>query len=285
MSNHRFEQHVEIKEPKSAVDALQTCCSLSRQKIKQAMQKGAVWLTVGSKTQRLRRASRQLKSGQHLHLYYDNNVLSQVPAQPVLIEDHGQFSIWFKPSSLLSHGSKWGDHCTLTRWAENHLIPQRPAFLVHRLDRAAQGLMIIGHSKSTTSKLCYMFEHRLIEKHYRAIIHGYFKTNATLSSSLDKKEAISHVSPIDFNHKLNRSLVDVQIETGRKHQVRRHMAESGYPIVGDKLYGAKEDAEDLQLYAYSLMFNCPITKACVKVNIANKYLPTLHATDSDHFPS
>lgn len=57
----------------------------------------------------------------------------------------------------------------------------------------------------------------------------------------------------------SRSLVDVRIETGRKHQIRRHLAEMGHPVIGDRLYGTGEaDGMDLQLTAYLLAFQCPV---------------------------
>jgi tRNA pseudouridine32 synthase/23S rRNA pseudouridine746 synthase len=57
----------------------------------------------------------------------------------------------------------------------------------------------------------------------------------------------------------DRSLVEVQIETGRKHQIRRHLASAGYPIVGDRLYGVAGDSDNLQLCAWRLAFCCPAT--------------------------
>jgi tRNA pseudouridine32 synthase/23S rRNA pseudouridine746 synthase len=56
-----------------------------------------------------------------------------------------------------------------------------------------------------------------------------------------------------------RSLLDVRIATGRKHQIRRHLAGLGYPVIGDRLYGTGEqDGVDLQLTAYLLAFRCPV---------------------------
>ncbi len=54
------------------------------------------------------------------------------------------------PYGMLSQGSKWSDHCTIARFAQQHLTPERPVFIVHRLDRAATGLILIAHSKKTS---------------------------------------------------------------------------------------------------------------------------------------
>jgi len=77
--NH-FEKHLNITESNSlAVDILAKETGLSKQHIKQVMQKGAVWLTKGGKTQRLRRAKRVVKKGEVLHIYYDKSILDKDP--------------------------------------------------------------------------------------------------------------------------------------------------------------------------------------------------------------
>src|SRR5690606_8635717 len=110
-------------------------------RIKDAMNKGAVWHKRGSKTRRLRRATQILSAGDELALYYNPDVLALVPPAPVLLADESQYSVWIKPAGLLAQGSQEGDHCALLRLAE--LALGRPVFLVHRLDREAAGLMLI----------------------------------------------------------------------------------------------------------------------------------------------
>ena len=95
----------------------------------------------------------ELQQQDRLHLYHDPRVLSIEPAEARMIADEGAFSIWYKPFGMLSQGSKWADHCTISRWVETHLRPQRPAFVVHRLDRAATGLMIIAHAKGVAAEV------------------------------------------------------------------------------------------------------------------------------------
>ena len=259
-----FEKHIEITETDlTAVDVLSNATTLSKQVIKQAMKKGAVWLTRGKHTQRLRRASRTLNLNDTLHLYYNHEVLATEPAEAILIADEGDYSIWYKPCGLLSQGSKWGDHCTIARWASQHLQPERAAFIVHRLDRAATGLILVAHSKKATVALTNLFQQREIKKQYQAIVQGQFPTSPevlTLNSLVEDRPAVSHVSLIDYSTQRDCSLVNVEIETGRKHQIRRHLSKAGYPILGDRLYGReKTPSTDLQLTAVSLSFTCPIT--------------------------
>jgi tRNA pseudouridine32 synthase/23S rRNA pseudouridine746 synthase len=263
---NRFEKHIDVTEKGwFAVDLLANETGLSKQLIKQLMQKGAVWQSIGKKTQRLRRAKKVLKSNTELHLYYDKSVIERVPPIPTLVSDEQHYSIWHKPYGLLSQGSKWGDHCTITRWAEQHLLPQRNSFTVHRLDRAANGLIIVAHEKKAAAALSALFQQREIDKRYQIWVHGEFDNTAsenspiTIEHEIDGRHAKSHFIFLQYDSELNRSLLEVRIETGRKHQIRVHSAALGFPVVGDRLHGHIEVKENLQLTAYYLAFECPFS--------------------------
>jgi len=259
----RFEKHIEVSEKSVlAVDLLASETGLSKQKIKLVMQKGAVWISKGKKTQRLRRAKKSLQIGETLHLYYDQSVLDTVCPEPELIADEGKYSVWNKPYGMLSQGSKWGDHCTITRWAEQNLKPERVSFVVHRLDRAANGLIVIAHEKNAAAELSHLFQQRQVTKRYQIRVHGSFEKDKTVTedSSIDGRGAVSHFSLVNYDAERNQSLLDVSIETGRKHQIRLHSARLGYPVVGDRLHGQQGDKVNLQLMAYHMSFTCPYSK-------------------------
>jgi len=265
----RLEIHVDVKSASDLpVDLLSEASGISKQRIKAAMNKGAVWVTRGKTTQRLRRAKRTLRKGDEIHLYYDEIVLAMAPPEPQLLADVGGYSVWNKPCGLLSQGSKWGDHCTVVRWAEQQLQPQRPAFTVHRLDRATNGIIMVAHSRSMAATLSALFKERKITKRYRAIVSGNLSrlpNPMRIEQTVDKKEAVSEISFQELLADGEQSLIDVRIETGRKHQIRRHLAELGHPIVGDRLYGKGElDGVDLQLSAYLLAFRCPVNNRYVE---------------------
>ena len=272
-----IETHVLVELPQDGpVDLLQQASGLSKQRIKLAMTQGAVWVTRGRNTQRLRRAKRALRPGDELHLYYDAKILAEIPAEPTLIADVGAYSVWRKPYGLRSQGSKWGDHCTVVRWAERHLQPERPAYTVHRLDRAANGLILVAHSRRVAAALSALFKKREVEKRYRALVAGDFSWQPNpvrVEQPLDDKEAISEFSLQQLSDDGARSLLDVRIETGRKHQIRRHLAGLGHPVIGDRLYGSGAgDGVDLQLTAYLLAFHCPVNDEPVEYRLATEQL-------------
>ncbi|GHE86810.1 RluA family pseudouridine synthase [Thalassotalea profundi] len=277
-----FEKHIVISQQTTIVQAIEQECQLSNQQIKSAITKGALWLTRGKYTQRLRRIKKPLKKMDTLHFYYNETVLSQTPSNAVLIEDCQHYSVWYKPYGMLSQGSKWSDHCTIARWAETQLIPQRPAFIVHRLDRAATGLIIIAHSKSATKAFSELFESRSLEKTYHIICLGKFSTQKTISVTepIDEKKATSHFNALAYDEKKDISLVEVTIETGRKHQIRKHAAFIGYPVFGDRLYNNVQanlaDNQNLQLCAVKLSFTCPLTKEQKKFELPTHLTPSMN---------
>lgn len=272
-----LEAHVKVESTEdSAIARLQQSTGLSKQRVKHAMKCGAVWLSRGSNTQRLRRATRALRIGDELHLYYDAAILAEIPAKPELIADVGGYSVWSKPYGLRSQGSKWGDHCTLVRWAEQHLEPQRSALTVHRLDRAASGLMLVAHSKKIAAALSTLFRMRELEKRYLALVAGDLSKAPSplrVENPIDGKPAVSEVSFLSLTEDGTYSLLDVRIETGRKHQIRRHLSDLGNPIIGDRLYGnGEEDGVDLQLVAYLLAFHCPVNDEPVQYRLTPELL-------------
>jgi tRNA pseudouridine32 synthase/23S rRNA pseudouridine746 synthase len=268
------EFHIPVTQTgQTALACLGAVSELSTGKIKQAMHKGCVWLERGINqeqhqafVQRLRRTKKALKSGDTLHFYYDEKVLATKPSAAALICDLGDYSIWNKPRGMLSQGSKWGDHCTIYRWAEKQLSPERPAFIVHRLDKAASGLIILAHKKSVAAQFSQMFARRELEKHYSVVVEGNFSKHLrggekrhTINTEIDNKPAISHVDFISFDPDEDCSTLEVQIETGRKHQIRKHLSGIGCPVVGDRLYGSGNNNKNLQLKAKSLKFKCPVS--------------------------
>jgi tRNA pseudouridine32 synthase/23S rRNA pseudouridine746 synthase len=263
MSTSRHFTLTHAGESSSAADALARASSLPKGRIKDAMAKGAVTLTRAGKTKRLRRATFALLPGDKLDLWYDADVLARVPPAPTLIADERQYSAWFKPAGLLAQGTREGDHCALLRIAELQL--QRDAFLVHRLDREAAGLMLIAHTPKAAAALSALFAAQdasaRIRKLYRVEVKGLAPERGEIADPLDGKAALTRYTRVAVDTLRNSSTLEVELITGRKHQIRRHFAQTGLPVLGDPAYGENNrDARGLQLFAVALDFTCPLTK-------------------------
>jgi len=258
----KFEKHIHVEQSQIILECLKSNVDLSKQQLKKLMQNGAVWLENSQGIHRVRRAKKIIAEGDQLHIYFDSKIQATTPSPAILVADEGEYSIWNKPSGMYSQGSKWGDHCAIYRWAEQNLEPQRPAFIVHRLDKAANGLIIIAHSKKIAAKFSMLFERRSIHKKYRATVEGLVEDlhlPYEIKNEIDNKMAISKIISLQQNKVTMQTEVVIEIKTGRKHQIRRHLSGLGCPIVGDRLYGAKNIQQDLQLSSIEVEFICPVS--------------------------
>ena len=156
-----------------------------------------------------------------------------------------------------------------------HRTRQRcTAHVVHRLDRDTSGLMIYAKDIQTEQLLEHDWHNIVYDRRYVAVVSGEMKENeGTIANWLkDNKNYITYSSPIDNGGKYavthfyvldrttDHSLVEYQLETGRKNQIRVHSADMGYPVCGDVKYGNGDDPLGrLCLHAYVLCFYHPVT--------------------------
>lgn len=246
----------------TAAAALARVSQLPKARIKDAMNKGAAWLTRGKDEKRLRRSTAVLRSGDVLTLYYDADILARSAPAPTLVADERDYSVWDKPAGLLAQGTREGDHCALLRLAEQQL--NREVFLVHRLDREASGLMLIAHTRKAAAALSALFATQdadaKLRKQYAVEVRGETPEQGEFNNPLDGKTALTRYTRSAFDAARNTSRVQVDLITGRKHQIRRHFADAGFPVLGDPQYGRdNKDARGLQLRAVQLEFRCPLT--------------------------
>jgi len=254
------ELHIQvIYKNQSAVDLLSNAGQLSQQQLIQCFENGAVWLESTGKPQRLYDTDSILKPGQKIHCYCNQTTLQSCPYQAELVQDFIQFSIWNKPSGMLSQGSKWGDHWALYRWIKQHVWPDRDSYITHRLDRFTSGLIIVAHNKTTNQQFHRLFEKREIYKTYRAIVSGLIPQDQqfTVDSKIDNKNAKTSIKVIDRQVSKEQSLVVIKPETGRKHQIRIHLANIQHPVINDRQYGKPPFSGDLKLQASELEFTHP----------------------------
>lgn len=146
--------------------------------------------------------------------------------------------------------------------------------LVHRLDRDTSGLMVYAKDVQTQQSLINGWQQLVTDRRYVALVEGQLKAeHGRIESWLtEDKRFITHSSKVDNGGKFavthyhvlassnGYSLVDCELETGRKNQIRVHMQDLGCPVVGDRKYGASADPMNrLGLHAYMLCFTHPVT--------------------------
>jgi tRNA pseudouridine32 synthase / 23S rRNA pseudouridine746 synthase len=246
----------------AASDFVASQSSLSRVRIKDAMNKGAVWLKrKGVSRRRLRKATFLLKKGDVLELYYDPKILSEDPPAASCLKDYEDYSVWFKPAGLLTQGTDFGDHGTLLRQAEVYFKLKRKVYPVHRLDREAEGLIMVAHTNRAAAELSRLFaEHKVVKRYKVEALGVPEKNEGIINDPLDGKEALSRYRVISRNEEEGASTLLVEIDTGRMHQIRRHLAGIGHPVMGDPRYGTgNKDGKPMRLTACELHWHCPIT--------------------------
>lgn len=237
------------------VDILAEKTSLSKMKVKGILEAGGVWLTKpGAKKQRIRRASYLVKKGEKVEFNFNPNIDFKNMPQIKQVFARYQWGVWFKPANVLSCGGPFGDKgCVLDQVTAQ---TGKKALLVHRLDRETAGLTIVAYTPAAQKKLSEFFREGKIEKTYQAIVLGEMLKPMTITKELDGKSATSHIAPLSHDEK--NSIVEIVIETGRTHQIRRHLDMVKHPVMGDPKYGRKNSNEDgLQLMATELKFKDP----------------------------
>ena len=194
-----------------------------------------------------------------------------------------------KPAGLVVHPGAGQPNQTLVNGLLHHCpaLQQLPrAGLIHRLDQHTTGLLLVGKTLTSYNKLTENMRLRLIKRHYLALAQGQLTTPNTITTSYGRdpknrlkmavrregKDAITHYRPLKiFPHF---SLLHIELQTGRTHQIRVHMAYLKHPIVGDPLYGkppalpktpdpsflsAIKQFKRQALHAYTLSFEHPVT--------------------------
>jgi len=262
----KFTIHTTVRphDPLRAVDFLAERVELSKICIKDAMVKGAVWLKrKGKRAERLRRASTPLKPGDSLEFYYDAFLLAITPPTARCVSDQHRYSVWEKPAGVLTQGTRYSDHCSLLRQVETSFSPRRDVFPVHRLDREAWGLVCVAHTKNAAANLSHLFREHLAVKRYHIEVMGNlasYGNHGSITRPLDGKEALTEYTVESYSPEMNTTTVHVVIKTGRYHQIRRHFATIGFPVMGDPRYGrGNKNTEGMKIAAVRLEFRCPFS--------------------------
>jgi 23S rRNA pseudouridine1911/1915/1917 synthase len=180
-----------------------------------------------------------------------------------------------KPEGLLTMATSTERSKTAYAMLREYLNSRRPPeklFIVHRLDREASGLLVFAKSIEAKERLQDQFKEHNAGRRYIAIVEGHVKAkDFTIRSYLAENAAyrvystkntkigklsITHAHVLRSTPKT--TVLEVRLETGRKHQIRVHLAENGNPIVGDKNYGSRTNPiRRLALHGAHLDFQHP----------------------------
>lgn len=208
-----------------------------------------------------------------------------------------------KPAGLLTMATDTEKRRTLYALLADHVRGRRGRarlYIVHRLDRDASGLLVFARSKAAQVDLQAQFKAHSAARTYVAVTeHRMAQDLVTLQSYLAEnaayrcystpdpakgKWAVTHVKVLGRSD--HRTLVEARLETGRKHQIRVHLADLGHPVVGDRVYGGPGDPiRRLALHAVRLAFVHPRTRQrlefCSEAPASFKRLVRARSRESD----
>lgn len=184
------------------------------------------------------------------------------PRIDIIFEDQWYFAC-NKPPGLPMHRTTENEEQNLVTVGEQFLNDRdgRPCKLrpVNRLDRGTSGVVLLAKSSTAAGILGRMVMEEGLDKLYLAMVHGILPDSGTIDHPLDGKEAVTDFTTIFTGNRL--SLALIWPLTGRMHQIRQHLAQSGHPIIGDRRYGggSLDNGTSHLLHSFRTSFQHPFT--------------------------
>jgi len=205
---------------------------LSRRKARELLSAGRVLVN----QRRVSIASREVTADDHITL-----VESHPEIEVIAMRDE-----WLavnKPAGMPTQPTRDRKHLSLE---EALRVKHKKIWLVHRLDTPTSGVVVFARSSESAARLSELFVTREVKKIYLARVDPPMTEAMTIDRPIEGKDALTIVQPREGD------LVEVEIRTGRMHQIRRHLSTIGHPVVGDQRYGSTVNAPRLMLHAFRL---------------------------------
>lgn len=220
-------------------------------------------------------AGQILRAGDTITLPGSRKLISLIERQarqPQILYESDKILVVAKPSGLATHSSRGHEQDNLNERVREMLLARGKKFktaAIHRLDLPTSGPVIFGKGQKAISELGKLMQQRGIEKKYLALTLAGLPKQGRLQGTLDSKGK-TKVAECDYrvitqNDEI--ALHEIVLGTGRQHQIRRQMAEVGFPIAGDKRYRGPDlpGLNRLFLHAFALTFTDPFGNEAIKI--------------------
>ncbi len=218
-----------------------------------------------------------LKPGQQVEVSWERAITPQQPKELDLVFEDRDIIVINKPAGLLTVATAKEKRKTAYSMLSSYIKKENPdnkIFVIHRLDRETSGLLMFARSEMVQQRIQENWNATISQRTYVGIVEGRVaRQEGTITSWLNEskafivyssqnpqhgKKAVTHYKVLQAND--NFSLLRINLETGRKHQIRVHMQDINHPIIGDKKYGsAINPLRRLGLHARVLAFIHPTT--------------------------
>lgn len=206
----------------------------------------------------------------------------------IILYEDSDILICQKPAGLSVQSARLGQ-MDLESMLKNHLAERNPGRMpfvgvVHRLDQPVEGLLVFGKNSRATAALNRQLQDGSLQKRYLAVLCGEPDPRQGCLTDYLKKDGRSHTSAVVPEHISGGkkavlqyclleeyeglSLVEIELRTGRHHQIRVQMAHRGWPLAGDRKYGNGEKTNTVALCAYKLSLRHPISEKRMEFQVS-----------------